>query len=486
MPDRLTPLDVSFLNQEDLAAPMHVGNIAVFEAPGLEYGRLVELVHERIATVPRFRQRLLPVPGRLANPVWVDDTNFDIDFHVRRSALPRPGSLVQLRELAGRILSRQLDRSRPLWEVYLVEGLEDGRVAVLTKTHHALVDGARAVDVLSVILDTGPESPAGQLASLRAWRPAPAPSGLQLVSDAISDTLRRPGELVDTVRLQFQDVRSLANRAIGIAGGLLRTASRLVEGAAGASEGPLAARAGGQHRRIATVETELADYKRIRKAHGGTVNDAVLATLAGGLRAWLLTRGEPVTTKTTVRVLVPVTLSTPQAVVEPGPEETAATDSGPGMTAGPWGSGVGAYLLDLPVGEPNPVVRLHQISYRMKAHSDTGRAVGAEALVHLSGFAPSTLHTLGARVAMGLSRRLYNLAVTNVPGPQAPLYAAGVRLLQVYPVVPLAPGQAVSVGVTSYDGGVYYGLNADLDAMPDADILAQCLAESLAELLEAT
>ena len=217
------------------------------------------------------------------------------------------------------------------------------------------------------------------------------------------------------------------------------------------------------------VETDLDDYKRVRKSHGGTINDVILATVAGALRAWLQTRADAVTSRSTVRVLVPVS-------VRPDPDTEGAAD------AVPLGNRVSSFLVDLPVGEPSPAVRLHQVSYAMQAHQDSGMAVGADALVHLSGFAPPTLHSLGARVTNSLSKRLFNLVVTNVPGPQFPLYAGGARMLEAYPVMPLAKGQTVSIGVTSYDGAVYYGLNADRDAMPDVDVLADCLVEALAEL----
>ena len=221
----------------------------------------------------------------------------------------------------------------------------------------------------------------------------------------------------------------------------------------------------GEQRRFGMARTELDDYKRVRKAHGGTVNDVVLATVAGALRAWLLTRGEPVTATTTLRAMVPVSVRTEDQ-------------------QGALGNRVSSYFVDLPVGEPNPVMRLHQVSYAMKAHKETGQSVGADAIIALSGFAPPTIHSAAARLASGFTKRLFNVVVTNVPGPQFPLYAAGARMLAAYPVVPLAKGQAVSIGLTSYDGGVYYGLNADRDAMPDVDVLASLIEDSLAELVD--
>jgi WS/DGAT/MGAT family acyltransferase len=462
VPDRLSPLDVSFLYFEEPTTPMHVGGVGIFQAPdeGFDHDRLVELISQRIAFVPRYRQRVRWVPGRLANPVWVDDEHFDVTYHVRRSALPRPGGDAQLAELVARVQSRPLDRSRPLWEMYLVEGLSGGRFAIITKTHHAMVDGVAAVDIGQVILDTSPEP---RERPTDTWRPSPEPSWAELVAGAVAETVRRPTAAVDTVRGGLGEVRHTVGRLAGAAGGLLAAATTV---ARPAPDSPLNAVIGEQ-RRYATAALSLDDHRRIRKAHGGTVNDVVLATVAGALRAWLLTRGEKVSTSTTVRALVPVSI------------RGAAEGGTPGT-----GNRVSSYLVDLPVGEPSAVMRLHQVSYRMQAHKETGQAVGAEALVGLAGFAPPTLHSLGARVASGLSRRWFNLVVTNVPGPQQPLYAGRARMLAAYPVVPLAKGQAVSIGLTSYDGGVYYGLNADRDAMPDVDVLAQCLEDSLAELLE--
>lgn len=458
MSDRLNPLDVSFLYLEESTTPMHVGGVSVFAIPddGFDYDRLVALIKQRIAFVPRYRQRIRWVPGHLASPVWVDDEHFDISYHVRRSALPRPGTDEQLRDLVARVMSRPLDRNRPLWEMYLVEGLEGGRFAVLSKTHHAMVDGVSAVDIGQVILDTEPiprETPPD------TWRPTSEPSRLELVAGAVGDLVRRPTAVVDSVRGGVGDVRRTAGRAARAAGGVLamvRTVAR------SAPSSPLNAEIGEQ-RRYATADTDLDDYKAIRKSHGGTVNDVVLAVVAGALREWLMTRGEAVSGKSVVRAMVPVSVRSDEH-------------------SGTLGNRVSSYLVDLPVGEPSPVMRLHQVSYAMKAHKETGQAVGADALVGAAGFAPPTLHALGARVGSSLSRRVFNLVVTNVPGPQFPLYAGGARLLAAYPVVPLAKGQAVSIGLTSYDGGVHFGLNADRDAMPDIDVLAQCLVESLAEL----
>jgi WS/DGAT/MGAT family acyltransferase len=342
--------------------------------------------------------------------------------------------------------------------MYLVEGLSGDRFAIITKTHHAMVDGIGAVDIGQVILDTTPD---GRERPADTWRPTAEPSWVELVAGALAETVRRPTGVLDTLRGGLSELSSTAGKVLGAAGGLLAAAT---SAARPAPDSPLNAVIGEQ-RRYATLALDLDDHRRIRKAHGGTVNDVVLATVAGALRAWLLTRGEKVGPATTVRALVPVSIR---------PE-------GEGFTSG---NQVSSYLVDLPVGEPSAVMRLHQVSYRMQAHKDTGRAVGAEALAGLAGFSPPTLHSLGARVASGLSKRWFNLVVTNVPGPQQPLYAGEARMLAAYPVVPLAKGQALSIGLTSYDGRVFYGLNADRDAMPDVAVLAQCLGDALAELLE--
>jgi WS/DGAT/MGAT family acyltransferase len=458
--DRLSSLDIAFLYLEETTTPMHVGGVAVFEpsAGGFDYERLVGLVRQRIAQVPRYRQKIRRVPGALAKPVWVDDSDFDLTFHIRRSALPRPGTDDQLRELVGRLMSRRLDRNRPLWEMYLVEGLKDGRVALVTKTHHAMVDGITAVDLAQVILDPSPKPRA---ALEDRWQPEPEPGAVKLMTDAVTELIARPSEIADTVKVALMDARSTVTKVAGAAGGLLAAAATA---ARPAPESPLNVEIGEQ-RRFGMARTDLDDYKAIRKAHGGTVNDIVLTTVAGALRSWLLTRGEPVIAKSVVRAMVPVSVRGE-------------------LDNGRLGNRVSSYLVDLPVGEPSAVVRLAQVSYAMRAHKEAGQSVGADALIHLTGFAPPTLHALGAKAASGLSRRLFNIVVTNVPGPQFPLYAAGAKMQEVFPVVPLARGQAVSIGLTSYNGGVYYGLNADRDAMPDIDVLAALIEESLEELVE--
>jgi diacylglycerol O-acyltransferase len=456
MPDRLSSSDLALLTRESPTSPMHVATLEVFELPvdGFDYARLVALIGDRISFVPRFRQRLREVPGRLANPVWVDDDDFDLAFHVRRSALPRPGNSDQLRDLVTRIISRRLDRHRPLWETYLVEGLEHGRFAVLSKSHQVLVDGV-TIDLGQLILDVDPDPLDTPPVD---WTPRASPTALRLIRSAVGEVGRDPTRLGDSLRGGVVRARALVR---DVTDAVERVAPRPSR-----SAGPLTAELSEQ-RRFAMVATTLESYRQIREQHGGTVNDVVLATIAGALRAWLLTRGETTHSSARVRALVPVSV-TDDELSEP----TAL------------GSQVTAHWLTLPVGEANPVMRLHQVAYAMKAHKDTGRAVSAARLSGIAGFAPTTFHALGSRVASMYAPNDYDLLVTNVPGPQFSLYAAGARMLASYPVLPLAPRHSLAIGVTSYDGSVFYGINADRDAVPDVDVLAQCVTEALQELVE--
>jgi len=468
MPPRLSALDASFLYLEQPTTPMHVGGVAVFQRPeaGFDYDRLVALIEQRIALVPRYRQKVRHVPANLARPVWVDDPEFDVAYHVRRSALPSPGNDVQLTELVARLMSRPLDHTRPLWEMYLVEGLAGERTAVLTKTHQAMVDGISAVDIGQVILDVA--TPAGRSAALpdELWMPRPEPTNAQLVLGAVAEAVARPGEVVETVRVATGDAVATVGKVVDGVGRLFSMACTAARKAPGT---PLNVAISTQ-RRFAVARTRLESYRAVRAAHDCTVNDVVLSVVAGALRDWLLSRGEPVPASRTVRAMVPLSVRG-QADVP-----SSAGD-------GPLGSRVTSFLVDLPVGEPSPVVRLHQVSHLMREHTANGQSVGADTLVRIGGFAPPTLHALGARAASGFSKRIFNLVVTNVPGPQFPLYATGARMLEMFPVVPLAKGQALAIGLTSYDGGVYYGFNADRDGMPDVDVLAGLVDEALDELV---
>ncbi|EWT00823.1 diacylglycerol O-acyltransferase [Intrasporangium oryzae NRRL B-24470] len=471
MSDRLTSLDASFLYLEESTTAMHIGSVMVFEPldSGFDYDQLVTIIENRLSAIPRFRQKVRDVPGRIGNPVWVDDEGFDMSYHVRRAALPRPGSDRQLQDFVARVQPRRLDRTRPLWEVYLVEGLQGGRFAIVTKTHQALIDGVNALDIAHVIVDSVPEpAPDESSPDLPVrWEPSRAPSSVELVTEALVDAVRRPTQVVDLVRGGVNDAVNVGVRALESAGAFLSTVARTA--ARPAPSSPLNAEIGSA-RRWVMVATDLDDYRIVRKrlargayAEDVTINDVVLATIAGGFRTWLLGRGEPVSSGTVVRAMVPVSIY---------------GDDPSGMYA----NQVMACVVNLPVGEPGASMRLHQIAFAMRQQMEGGQAVGATSLANLAGFAPPTLHALGARLGSAMSRRLYNVMITNVPGPQTPLYAGDAEMVSTYPVTPLAKGQALSIGITSYNGGVYYGLNADRDAMPDVGDLGQSIVESLAEL----
>ncbi|MBA8795324.1 diacylglycerol O-acyltransferase [Friedmanniella endophytica] len=476
MPTRLTPLEVSTLARDTAHTPAQIGTVDIFDAgpAGFDYERLISLIRDRVRYVPRYRQRIRSVPARLAGPVWADDEDFDLTFHVRRSALPRPGTREQLLQFVGRVMARRLDRSRPLWEMYLVEGLADNRFALLTKTHQCLVDGIETVDIGQVLLDAEPE-PDDAADWTPGWHPAPAPTAVELVAGAVREAIADPEQAL-------AHAQQTVSTALGVAGAVGGAVGEVVGGLATAfapvtpgsllrsrrpTEGPLTGPVSEQ-RRFATVSADLADFRAVRAEHQHTINDVVLAVIAGGLRAWLLTRGEAVPSTKRLTALVPMSVTDDDG--EPSP----------------LGSRVAPTLMSLPIGEPNPLMRLHQVGYGTQAHKDTGRAVGARSISDLAGFAPTTLHALGVRAAGGLARRQHDLLITNAPGPQLPLFAAGSRMVASYPVVPLEPNHLLAVGVTSYDGRVFLGLNADRDAIRDLDVLAQCLGDALEELVDTT
>ncbi len=458
MNERLRSRDVAFWTAETPTTPMHNVTVEIFEPgdSGFDYQRLVELIADRLVFVPRYRQRIHNVPGRLANPLWRDDPRFDLAYHVRRAALPRPGSSDQLRELTARIASRPLDRSRPLWETYLVEGLEGGRVALITKSHQILVDGVETVDVGQVLLDVSPET---TMTENDEWRPRRAPTPLSLVVDAVQESVTRPATVLNTTRANLSAVlertESLGHR--------LRGLRQMLSSDHPVAESPINGELS-QQRRVVFVLTDLAVYRRIRRNHAVTVNDVILATITGALRSWLMSRTESLGGIKQIRAVVPM------SVIDDELEPTSL------------GSQIAAHHVDLPIGEGSPVVRLLQVSYSFRAHKETSRPVAANRLAGIAGFAPTTFHALGSRVAAEEERRGFHLSVTNVPGPQFPLYAAGARMLETYPVPPLLPGHALAIGVTSYDGLVCYGITADRDLLPDVDVFGQGLTEALEEL----
>ncbi len=454
-PDRLSGLDASFLHLERDGAHMHVAACAVLEGPPPDYSDLVEAIESRLHLVPRYRQRLASVPLGQGRPVWVDDPYFQLTYHVRHTALPRPGGVAELKRLAGRVFSQSLDRSRPLWEMWLAEGLEDGRFALLTKTHHALVDGISGVDIATVLFDSSPD-PAPVAPPAQEWVPGPLPSGAQLLAQALLERATVPAEVARGVRAVLRGPRQLAERALEVAAAM--GAFALV-GLEAAPPSPFNVRIG-PHRRFTWVTARLDDFKAIKNALGGTVNDVVLAAVAGALGEFMRAHGEE-TDELVLKAMVPVSV---RAEVE----------------RGELGNRVAAMWAPLPVGVMDPVQRLERIQLAMKDIKQSGQAVGAQALTQLSGFAPPTLMAQASRLQA--RQRLFNVVVTNVPGPQLPLYVQGRELLQMAPMVPLAENTALGIAVMSYNGQMTFGLNADYDALPDVEALAESLRGSIEEL----
>ena len=369
------------------------------------------------------------------------------------------------------LVARRLDRSRPLWELHVVEGLEDGRVAVVEKAHLALVDGGDTVDLAQVLIDEDP-APADPGDGPAEWHPALEPGPTDLVVGALWESAQDPVRATDNLRGLVTGALGLAlavGEVVGatIGGGLGDLAGDALRGGRPPAGSPLAGTLS-TARRVATLRVPLADLLSVHAAHAHSVNDVVLAVVTGGLRSWLLTRGGLARSRPTLRALVPMSVL----------EDEAGTSS--------LGVQVTAHVQDLPVGEPNALVRLHQVAYSTQAHRDSGRAVDARTLTEIPGFAPPTLHVLGVRVATETVRRPHDVLVTHVPGPQVPLYADGARMSETFPVVPLEAGHLLAIGVTSYDGGVFFGLTADRDAVDDLDLLVQCLDDAVGELLDTT
>ncbi|WP_134322636.1 WS/DGAT/MGAT family O-acyltransferase [Cumulibacter soli] len=463
MTTRLSPADAAFLSVEDPRTPMHVGAIMIFQKPhtGIDYDHIVRLIEQRVSLVPRYRQRIVNVPFGMSTPRWADDDTFDVSFHVRRSALPSGGERQALLDLAGRVMSRRLDRDRPLWEIYLVEGLAHDQFALITKSHSAMIDSNVGMEIGEVLLDRS-STPRASVPS--DWVPQRRPSRSALLMEVTREAVTSPLTVIDNARTTFGNVRQLGSRVRSLAHGI-GGAANWAFNSAGAS--PLNVPLRGQ-RRIALRAHALDDLRRIKSASECSVNDVLLAVIAGALRNWIASRGEVVARDRVLRALVPVSVRSL--------EDDADFGSADRITS---------IMVDLPIGEETAIVRLERIAHATRAHAQSRRAVPAESLASLGWFAPSTMHSLGARVTRDITDRGANLSITNAPGPQEPVYASGARLIEVYPVQPLAQRQALAVGVTSYDGEVYFGLNGDRDGMADLDVLASMIDDSVAELLAA-
>jgi diacylglycerol O-acyltransferase / wax synthase len=454
--DRLTAVDASFLAQEVENAHMHVGAVLIFEGPPPDYEDFCTQIRSRLHLVPRYRQKLAFPPLETGRPLWIDDPNFNLQYHVRHTALPSPGSEEQLRALAARVHSQRLDRSKPLWETWLVQGLEDNRFALISKTHHALVDGVAGVDLATVLFDAEPVPRAAPHEG-EPWVPAAEPSAAQLAARGIKGLVRTPFELGG----KALNAAAHPNRSLEVAREAIEGVGEVAwAGLNPAPETPLNVPIG-PHRRFVFVRHDLADFKRVKDALGGTVNDVVLAVVAGALRQWLRSRGVR-TEGVELRALVPVSIR--------------AEDQHHTM-----GNRIAAMRGPLPVYVEDPVARLAVVREAMNGLKDSKQAVGAEVLAGVQSFAPPTVLAQASRI--NFSTRLFNLIVTNVPGPQFPLYLLGRQLQDLFPIAFLPRDHAIAIAIMSYNGGMDFGLLGDYDAMPDLDELGRDLEVALEELL---
>jgi diacylglycerol O-acyltransferase len=454
--DTMSPLDASFLHIEDAVSHMHIASVAIFAGPAPAYEDVVAMVRGKLPLVPRYRQVVRFVPLQLGRPVWVDDPHFNLEYHIRHTALPPPGTEEDLRRLVGRVMAQQLDRTKPLWEMWTVEGLEDGHWAMLSKTHHCMVDGVSGTDLLSVVMDDSPQ-PSPPLPD--DWRPEPAPSPANLAVRAVVDTALSPYEQFRAFRARLRAPRQLGEQLVEAGRGLRSMAGLVRPTPLSTLNGPI-----GPHRRYAWASTTLDDVKKVRKGLGGTVNDIVLTAITRGFRDLLLSRGESVEDRV-VRTLVPVSVRTPGE-------------------RGTYDNKVSAMFAALPVGIADPAARLEAIRSQMDGLKESKQAVAGERLTRLSGFAPPMLLALGTRAFSRVPQRNINTVTTNVPGPQTPLYAAGRKMLRAFPYVPLAGSVRVGVAIFSYLGEINFGVTGDYDTAPDIDVLCRGIESGMAELLE--
>ncbi len=458
-PDRLTALDSTFLHlEEHSTAHMHVASVMVFEGQAPTPQDLIDHVLSRLHLVPRYRQRLAFVPLDQGRPVWADDPHFNPAYHIRHTALPKPADDAALKRLAGRLFSQRLDRSKPLWEIWLVQSMAGGRFALIAKTHHALVDGISGVDITTVLFDTAREP--APTAPSPTWSAKPLPGPAKLLGEALLERSTVPAEMLRGGRALLRGPRKAFSQ---LKSGLTNVGATTLTGiTAPAPPSPFNVDIG-PHRRYTFLDADLASFKAIKDSLGGTLNDVVLTSVSLALGRWLR-RHHTDTEGLVLKAMVPVSVRT-----------TAQR--------GALGNQVAAMWAPLPVGVENPAECLHKIAAAMEDLKKSGQAVGAQVLTNLAGFAPPTILSQAARLQA--RQPFFNLVVTNVPGPQFPLYLLGRRLQVLYPVVPLAQRQALGIAVMSYDGHLGFGLLGDYDALPDLEAIAGDLKWAIASLARA-
>jgi WS/DGAT/MGAT family acyltransferase len=446
-------LDSGFYYVEHDNVPMHIGSVAVFEGPAPSHEELIGLFEAKLPLVPRYRQVVRTTPLNIFRPMWIDDEHFQVAYHVRHVAVPAPGGAGELRALAARLFGQRLDRSRPLWEEWFVEGLEGGRWAIISKIHHCMVDGVGGTDLMTLVFDT--ERDAERQTPVR-WEatPAPAPASLLVggTIDLVTWPLRQLAALPG-LRRRFDGLDAVLDYGRG----LTRSARRLTEPSAACLNGPI-----GPHRRWAWTTAGLDEVKGIRKRRGGTVNDVVLAAITSAFRDLLTERGE-LTEGLVVRTLVPVSVR--------GRDEHGAVTNR-----------VAAVLANLPVGEPDPLRRLALIREQMDGLKHTYQAVSAEILTGVLGFVVPMWLALGLRAAFTAPQPLIQAVATNVPGPRFPLYILGRQMETAYPYVPIGSSTRISIAIFSYLDTFTFGVTADYGSVPDVDVLVRGIGRGLAEL----
>jgi len=457
--DRLGSLDAVFIDAEDQdpRTSMAIASIAVFEGPPPTHEEFLTFLAGRLPLVPRYRQKLHPVPLRLGRPVWVDDPHFDLGYHVRRTALPAPGGDRQLAELMARVMSQRLDRDHPLWEYWVIEGLAEGRWALISKVHHCMVDGISGTDLYRVIFDFSPE-PSPVATDDRA--PGAEPSPLELAAEAVLDDVVIPLREALALHGAASHPGGAIRQAADAVRGLVELAPAAWPATDSSLTGPI-----GKERRFTFIRASLEDVKLIKRELGGTVNDVVLAAITGGFRALLLARGEQPGPRM-VRSLVPV------SVRAPGEENV-------------YGNQVSALLADLPVHIADPAERLAALRAGLQALKTGKESMVGESLVRLGRYSVYSLTSWWVRLAFGLPQREIITVTTNVPGPQQPLYGLGRRLVEIIPYVPIATTLRTGIAIFSYCGTVTFGITGDFAANPDLDVLARGIDHDLSELLAA-
>jgi WS/DGAT/MGAT family acyltransferase len=435
---------------------MHIGGLTVVEGPPPTMSEFLEQIRRRLHLVPRYRHKLASTALDSGRPVWIDDPSFNLEYHIRHTALPSPGRWEQLCGLTARIFSQQLDRSKPLWEMWLIEGLEDDRFALITKTHHSLIDGIAGVDLATVLFDLSPDPPPIRHSGT-PWKPHPEPNAAELVAAGLRGAVRGGIELAEGAIDALAHPEHALARAREAAEGV---GEIVWAGLNPAPETPLNVPIG-PHRRFFGIGCKLEDFKTVKNAFGGTVNDVVLAVVTGALRSFLISRGRR-TAGVEMRALVPVSVR-----IE---DEHAQGGNRIVVMRGP-----------LPVYISDPVQRLRFVSQAMDGLKESKQALGAEVIAGAQNFAPPTILAQASR--LNFSTRLFNLIVTNVPGPQFPLYVLGREMLEAYPIAFLPENHALAIGIMSYNGQMNFGLLGDYDALPDIDAISDSIAEELATLL---